>query len=96
VSHVTIRKLIAAGVVIAGLLAAAAGAAAAATAGHNTALQPRTTAVVHHLTAGAPAAQPKDGPEQNGEEATTPETDGPGGHQDPPGQNIDHQFDGVE
>jgi hypothetical protein len=24
-------------------------------------------------------------------EATAPETDGPGGHQDPPGANIDHQ-----
>jgi hypothetical protein len=96
VSHVTIRKLIAAGVLSAGLLAAAAGAAVAATAGHSSAPQTRTTAVVHHLKAGAPAAQPKDGPEQSGEEATTPETDGPGGHQDPPGQNIDHQFGGVE
>ena len=29
-------------------------------------------------------------------EPTAPETDDPGGHADPAGTNVDHQFDGVE
>jgi hypothetical protein len=29
-------------------------------------------------------------------EPTAPETDGPGGHADRAGANVDHQFDGVE
>ena len=29
-------------------------------------------------------------------EAPGVEADGPGGHEDPAGQNVDHQFDGVE
>ncbi len=88
----SIRKLAAAIAVAAGLVAAAAG-AAAATVGQSAA-PASTTAAVHHATA-ATATQPKDGPEQNGEESTA-ESDGPGGHQDPAGQNVDHQFDGTE
>ena len=29
-------------------------------------------------------------------ETTGAEADGPGGHEDPAGQNVDHQFDGEE
>lgn len=43
-----------------------------------------------------PAAASADNPA----EATTPETgaaaDGPGGHADPAGSTVDHQFNGVE
>ncbi len=38
--------------------------------------------------AGTPAAE--------GSEAAGTEADGPGGHEDPAGQNVDHQFDGEE
>lgn len=31
-----------------------------------------------------------------GAEAKQTENDGPGGHQDPQGTNVNHQFDGVE
>jgi len=31
-----------------------------------------------------------------GTEAAGAESDGPGGHQDPTGQNVDHQFNGEE
>jgi hypothetical protein len=31
-----------------------------------------------------------------GSEAKGTESDGPGGHEDPAGQNVDHQFDGEE
>jgi hypothetical protein len=31
-----------------------------------------------------------------GTEASGTESDGPGGHADSPGQNVDHQFDGQE
>ena len=36
------------------------------------------------------------GAEASTSEATGAETDGPGGHADPEGQNVDHQFDGEE
>jgi type IV secretory pathway VirB10-like protein len=32
----------------------------------------------------------------DGSEVTGTEADGPGGHQDPAGQNVDHQFNGEE
>ena len=32
----------------------------------------------------------------DGSEAAGAEADGPGGHADPEGQNVDHQFDGEE
>ena len=31
-----------------------------------------------------------------GSEAAGTESDGPGGHEDPAGQNVDHQFEGAE
>jgi hypothetical protein len=31
-----------------------------------------------------------------GSESTSAESDGPGGHADPAGQNVDHQFNGQE
>lgn len=36
------------------------------------------------------------GSEQAGTEKVSAEADGPGGHADPNGQNVDHQFDGQE
>ncbi len=36
------------------------------------------------------------GTETAGTEAAGTEADGPGGHADPAGQNVDHQFDGEE
>ena len=36
------------------------------------------------------------GTEAAGTEAAGTEADGPGGHADPEGQNVDHQFDGQE
>ena len=55
-------------------------------------------------TAGTPAAAAPAEPTTPETGAETPETgtgteaasDGPGGHEDPAGQNVDHQFDGVE
>jgi hypothetical protein len=45
-------------------------------------------------TATARSESSGESPETAGESETT--SDGPGGHQDPPGQNVDHQFDGEE
>jgi hypothetical protein len=39
-------------------------------------------------------AEPTEGPD--GTEAPGTASDGSGGHQDAPGQNVDHQFDGQE
>ena len=50
-------------------------------------------AAVQHLRATRPSQAKEQEPSG---EATSPETDGPGGHQDVSGQNIDHRFDGVE
>ena len=50
-------------------------------------------AAVQHLRATGPSQAKEQEPSG---EATSPETDGSGGHQDVSGQNIDHQFDGVE
>jgi uncharacterized low-complexity protein len=94
---VSIKKLLAVGAMSGGLLASVAGVAVASTS--SPAATARTTAVVHQ--AGSTAAQP--GPsgeasetstEASGE-ATSP-ADGPGGHQDATGQNVDHQFSGNE
>jgi hypothetical protein len=53
------------------------------------------------VSAAAPAAAapaepttPETGAETPGTE--TGPSDGPGGHEDPAGQNVDHQFDGEE
>jgi predicted component of type VI protein secretion system len=78
-----IKKLIAAGALSAGLVAGVVGIAGAA--GASTAHP--VSATSHHAKAAEP--DPKG-------EVTSPEPDGPGGHADPAGQNVDHQFSGVE
>jgi hypothetical protein len=92
-----------------GLAAASVGTAFAAQ-GSATATPPATPAagqpapqqtVVHRTV--TPKAQPspddQSGTEtataENGTEVEAPD-DGPGGHEDPPGKNVDHQFQGVE
>lgn len=42
------------------------------------------------------AAEAPAGTEAAGTEAASTESDGPGGHADPAGQDVDHQFDGQE
>jgi len=42
------------------------------------------------------AAEAPAGTEAAGTEAAGAASDGPGGHADPAGQNVDHQFDGQE
>ena len=82
-----IKKLLAVGALGAGLVASAAGVAAAATS--HTASVARPAAAIQHARASGGA------PEQSSE-PTSHENDGPGGHQDPNGQNVDHQFNGAE
>jgi hypothetical protein len=84
-----IRKLLAVGTLSGGLVASVAGLAAASTSSPAQAARP--AAAVHHVKA---AASSPSEPEPSGE-ATSPETDGPGGHQDS-GQNADHQYNGTE
>jgi hypothetical protein len=78
---VIIKKLFAIGAVIAGTVAATAG-VAAASAGHPASVA-RPAAAQHMGTA-------------RGGEDPSHESDGPGGHQDPAGQDVNHQFQGVE
>jgi hypothetical protein len=74
-----------------GLLASVAGVAVAST--NSPATTAKTTAVVHHTqTASRTAAEP----DPSGEASSEATTDGPGGHQDATGQNVDHQFSGTE
>jgi hypothetical protein len=47
-------------------------------------------------SASAEPTEAAGGTEPTAAETTTVESDGPGGHQDPAGQNVDHQFDGQE
>ena len=83
-----IKRFVAIGAVIAGLVGAAAGTAAAATGHPASAAKP--AAATHQVkAAGATKGSP------NGEDPSH-ESDGPGGHQDPDGQNVDHQFEGAE
>lgn len=82
------KKLSAIGAVIAGVVASAAGVATAATA-HPASVARPAAAAQHMKAAGATKSDP------SGEDPSQ-ESDGPGGHQDPDGQNIDHQFQGVE
>ena len=85
----SIRKLLAAGVISAGLVgsvASAAGVAMASTSHHVSTA--RTTAA--HVKAGESS-----GENSGGQEGST-QGDGPGGHADQAGQNVDHQFTGVE
>ena len=80
-----IKKLLAVGTLSGGLVASGAGLAAASTSSPAVAAKP--AAAVHHAKAAAP--------EPSGE-VTSHETDGPGGHQDAGGQNVDHQYSGTE
>ncbi len=86
-----IKKFLATGGLTAVLAGGIAGAAVAAM--YHSASAATTAAAVQHLRATGPSQAREQEP--NGE-AASPETDGPGGHQDVSGQNIDHQFDGLE
>lgn len=57
----------------------------------GTATSTAPEAVTSETAAEAPA-----GAEAAGTEAVDSASDGPGGHADPAGQNVDHQFDGQE
>jgi hypothetical protein len=94
---VSIKKLLAVGAMTGGLMASVAGVAVASTS--SPAATAKTTAVVHHAqAASSTAAQPAPSgePSETSGEATSPAADGPGGHQDATGQNVDHQFNGTE
>ena len=84
----TIKKLFALGAVIAGVVASAAS-AAAASATHPASSARPAAAAQQVRAAGTTESDPSG-------EAPSQESDGPGGHQDPDGQNVDHQFQGVE
>ena len=86
-----IKKFLATGGLTAVLAGGIAGAAVAAM--YHSASAATTAAAVQHLRATGPSQAKEQEPSG---EATSPETDGPGGHQDVSGQNIDHRFDGVE
>jgi hypothetical protein len=73
------------------LVGGVAGVAAAATSHPASAVRP--TAAVQQLSASGPSQAKEQEPSG---EATSPETDAPGGHEDAAGQNVDHQFNGVE
>jgi hypothetical protein len=96
-NRMTIKKLVIIGVLSGSLVAsAAAGVAVAATSSPAAAARPvaavQHVAAVHHVKAASSLSAE---PEPSGE-ATSPETDGPGGHQDAVGQAVDHQFNGTE
>lgn len=89
VNHIMIKKLLLAGALCSGLVVSAAGAALASTAHHVSTARP---AAVHQVKATEPGGEG----ENSGEQEGTTQGDGPGGHADPDGQNVDHQFSGVE
>jgi hypothetical protein len=95
-----IKKFLATGGLTAVLVGGVAGVAVAATIHPASAASP-AAAVQHVRVTGASQVKGSEpsgeasSPEASGE-ATSPETDAPGGHQDVSGQNVDHQFDGVE
>ena len=93
------RMFIAAGALSVAAAVSGAGIAAASTS--HPAASAHTVAVVQHAKAYGTAQEPPgeaSSSETSTSEASSSETvsDGPGGHQDAPGQNVDHQFDGVE
>jgi hypothetical protein len=93
-----IKKFLATGGLTAVLVGGIAGVAVAAA--YHPAPAAATAAAVQHVRATGPSQAKEQEP--SGEatspetEATSPETDAPGGHQDVTGQNVDHQFNGVE
>ncbi len=82
-----IKRLLIAGALSSGLVVSAAGAAFASS--HH--VSAARTAAVHHVT-----AAPEPSGENSGEQEGSTPGDGPGGHADPAGQNVNHQFTGVE
>jgi uncharacterized low-complexity protein len=92
--NLMIKRLTTIAVALAVALVTAAGGVAfaqSATSTHRTAVH---KAAVHHRTAKAAAGESiGEAQEQSGEEATS---DGPGGHEDPAGGEVDHQFEGEE
>jgi hypothetical protein len=91
------RMLVAAGALSA--IAAVTGAGIAAASTSHPATAAHTVAVVHQANAAGHSRAAQEPPgEASSSEASSSESvsDGPGGHQDAPGQNVDHQFDGVE
>ena len=82
-----IRKLILAGALGSGLVLTAGGAAFASASQHPQTPRP---AAATHVKAAEPAG------ENSGEQEGSTQGDGPGGHADQPGQNVDHQFTGTE
>jgi hypothetical protein len=96
----SIKKFLATGGLTAVLVGGVAGVAVAAAshpaaAGHP-ASPVRPAATVQHAKVTGPSQAKESDPSDPSGEATSPETDGPGGHEDPAGQNVDHQFNGVE
>jgi hypothetical protein len=93
-----IKKFLATGGLTAVLVGGIAGVAVAAA--YHPASAATPTAAVQHIRATGPyqAKEQEPGGEATSPEteATSPETDAPGGHQDVTGQNVDHQFNGVE
>jgi hypothetical protein len=85
-----IKKLLIAGALSSGLVVATAGAAIASTSHHGSTA--RTVAAAQHVK----AAEDPGGENSGEQEGSTQEGDGPGGHADQDGQNVDHQFTGVE
>ena len=54
------------------------------------------TASIKSSNAKAGAAPSESGSEGSAETENSGESDGPGGHEDPPGQDVNHEFDGEE
>jgi hypothetical protein len=54
----------------------------------------RTLSAKRSTAGGESSTEQESSGESNGENSG--ESDGPGGHQDPPGQDVNHEFDGEE
>lgn len=94
-----IKRLLITSALTGGLLASAAGVATAATSHLVSPSAPAAAAHLMKASGNSPSAQPDPSGEATSQasgEATSHESDGPGGHQDPSGQNADHQFNGTE
>ncbi len=90
------KRLVVAAAIATGLLGSGAGVAAAAT---SPGAAPPSSAVTARQPGVGNSTATSDSPSETpGEhdEAGVTEADGPGGHQDPAGQNVDHQFNGTE
>jgi hypothetical protein len=96
------KKLVAvASLAVAPLIGGAAGVAVSAlpAVAEATPASAHAATIAAHSTASSEPAM--DGPADPQSEAPDPGenqtgADGPGGHEDPPGTNVDHQFSGVE